>query len=221
MHAEKITPLAQKLAELPCVSKKIVDGAVLAHQGDEDTDYYLVTSGYLKFTHVDASGAASISALLNAGQVFGNGCGQPRFRQQTVTAKGQVQVNCYRATTFEKMLASNGQIGIEIIAMLNQRQALLERRLHAVLHLNVRARIALVLNDLSSHHGGRCGHGHEVDVPLTQQELAELVGASRPVVSSRLNDMRRDGVLDYSRDYICVDDRAALHSLSQTPLYAS
>jgi len=102
--------------------------------------------------------------------------------------------------------------------MLARRQEITERRLYALMTLGVRGRIAVALHDLVGQAGGHCAHGHEVDVPLTQQELAELVGASRPVVSSELNELRREGLLDYARGHICVIDLKALNALSQSVL---
>ncbi len=43
-----------------------------------------------------------------------------------------------------------------------------------------------------------------VRLGLTQQELADLVGASRSVVSTILNRLRDQGILDYNREYLCV-----------------
>ena len=53
-------------------------------------------------------------------------------------------------------------------------------------------------------------HGYTLEIHLTQQEMADLVGASRSVVSTILNDFRNRGMLDYTRDQICIND-AALH----------
>ena len=47
-------------------------------------------------------------------------------------------------------------------------------------------------------------HGFGQHLRLTQQELADLVGASRPVVSTILNKLRAKGVLGYNREYVCV-----------------
>ena len=44
----------------------------------------------------------------------------------------------------------------------------------------------------------------EGEIFATQQELADLVGASRPAVSTILNRLRARGVLGYSREYVCV-----------------
>jgi len=59
---------------------------------------------------------------------------------------------------------------------------------------------------------------HNLPVPLTQfigrqQELADLVGASRPVVSTILNDFREQGILAYTREHICIIRLEALERL--------
>ena len=84
--------------------------------------------------------------------------------------------------------------------------------------LDVRGRVAVTLLDLVGQAGGHCSHGHEVDVPLTQQELAELIGASRPVVSVELNELRREGLLDYTRGHICVVDLDRLSTFANRRL---
>lgn len=193
---------------------ELADDETLYHQGDRVEDVYLISDGYMKFTELDASGSATITAILSAGQVFGEGLGDAKTASQTASAKGCVMVHRFSRGRFKQLIGEAPELAAGIIAMLTQRQRLIERRLQAVLHLDVRARIVLLLNDMTKHYGGRCEHGHEVDVPLTQQELSELVGASRPVVSSRLNDLRREGLLDYSRGYICVDSRQVLGALA-------
>jgi CRP/FNR family cyclic AMP-dependent transcriptional regulator len=72
----------------------------------------------------------------------------------------------------------------------------------------IRARVAAALRDLICFEGQRCRHGHTVDVRLSHEDLAELVGAARPVVSAELIQMRREGLVEYTRCYFCVDDLA-------------
>ena len=58
----------------------------------------------------------------------------------------------------------------------------------------------------SCFEGHRCRHGHTIDVRLTHQDLAELVGAARPVVSAELVRLRDERLIAYTRCYFCVDD---------------
>lgn len=192
----------------------LTPGDVLYHQGQTDNHIYVIESGHLKLEHVDASGSASISAVLGVGEILGPGLGEIARATQTVTAKGPTCVQRHTAVAFRAQLTADHALMVRVIEMLTRRQEITERRLYALMTLAVRGRIAVALRDLVGQAGGHCVHGHEVDVPLTQLELAELVGASRPVVSSELNELRREGVLDYARGHICIIDLSALNALS-------
>jgi CRP-like cAMP-binding protein len=165
----------------------------------------MVISGHLKLEHIDATGVASISAVLGAGEILGPGLGGDTHASQTAVAKRPTELERYTEADFRERMAQDSDLLASVIGMLARRQEITDRRLHAVLTLNVRGRIAVTLRDLVRLAGGRCIHGHEVDVPLTQQELAEMVGASRPVVSAELNALRREGLLDYTRGHICMN----------------
>ncbi len=180
----------------------LTPGDVLYRQGQAVSHVYVIASGHLKLEHVDAAGTTSIAAILGAGQILGPGLGGSTWATHTALAKGEACVRCTTARAFVARLQDDAALLSQVIAMLAQRQEMTERRLYAVLTLAVRGRIAVVLRDLVGQAGEHCVHGHEVDVPLTQQELAELIGASRPVVSSALNSLRREGVLDYTRGHI-------------------
>lgn len=212
------TRLDNSLAAMPGTQVKLGDGEVLYHQGEDVDVVYSVVSGYVKFTRVNVLGNSSITAILGRGELFGGGLAAGQQAVNTAAAKCDLIVHRYSRTVFLQFLGEYPLFAAEVIAMLSGRQELQERRLQAILHMDVRSRIGMVLNDLTRHYGGRCGHGHEVDIPLTQQELAELAGASRPVVSSRLNELRRQGVLDYSRGFICVDNLGALSELAKKTL---
>ncbi|MHC5538505.1 Crp/Fnr family transcriptional regulator, partial [Singulisphaera rosea] len=78
----------------------------------------------------------------------------------------------------------------------------------------IRARLAAALRDLICYEGERCRHGHTIDVRLSHQDLAELVGAARPVVSAELARMRNEGLVEYTRCYLCVDDLDGLNRIA-------
>lgn len=73
-------------------------------------------------------------------------------------------------------------------------------------------RVIVTLLELVEMFGIGCTHGYALEIHLTQQEVADLVGASRSVVSTILNDFRNRGMLGYTRDQICIND-AALSAL--------
>lgn len=193
----------------------LTDGQVLYHEGETRSEVYAIESGYLKLSYLSAAGRATISAILNRGELLGPGLADEAVASQTAVASGTTQVRRYPGAAFRRLLADDNILALVVVRMLARRQRIIESRLQAVLNLNVRGRIAVVLRDLIGHYGGRCVHGHEVDVPLTQQELADMVGASRPAVSLELNRLRRGGLLNYTRGFICVNDIPMLDRLAQ------
>lgn len=185
--------------------RRLAPGDVLYRQGDAEGHVFVIASGHLKLEHLDASGKACITSVLGAGEILGPGLTGDTHAEQTAIAKRQTEVHCLTSEDLYAFGLSDGTLLADIISTLARRQGITERRLHAVLTLPVRGRIGVTLRDLIRMAGGRCVHGHEVDVPLTQQELADLVGASRPVVSAELNALRREGLLDYTRGHICIN----------------
>lgn len=189
----------------PGFSTTLQPGDILYRQGQPEAHVYIVISGHLKLEHLGMAGVASISAVLGTGEILGPGLGGNSHASHTVIAKRKTEVQRYTAADFRDRMMQDADLLAMVLSMLARRQEITERRLHAVLTLNVRGRIAVTLRDLVRQAGGRCIHGHEIDVPLTQQELAELVGASRQVVNAELNALRREGLLDYTRGHICMN----------------
>jgi len=180
------------------------------------THVYLVTKGYVKLSRHTAAGDVFAFALLGPGNLFGcmlaTGTNDPG---EMACASGPAVVLRCTHRQFEQGLAVTSQLAQLTAANLAVRLDELGRRLEYALYRDLRSRVAAVLRDLIGLHGGICRHGHALDVRLTQQELAELIGASRPAVSAMLNELRRAGVIDYTRAFICVIERDTLERLAE------
>ena len=93
--------------------------------------------------------------------------------------------------------------------------ASLRKRVLGLTFKEVPARLADTLLTLAEAHGERCPHGGETDLRgITQQDLADLVGASRSFVSTLINEMKRDGVLGNVGRILCVRDQKALRKIA-------
>ncbi|HVE84467.1 MAG TPA: Crp/Fnr family transcriptional regulator MrpC, partial [Myxococcales bacterium] len=91
----------------------------------------------------------------------------------------------------------------------------LRQRVLGLTFKEVPARLADTLLALAEAHGERCPHGGETDLRgITQQDLADLVGASRSFVSTLINEMKRDGVLGNVGRILCVRDQKALRKIA-------
>lgn len=89
----------------------------------------------------------------------------------------------------------------------------MERRLECFAFKRTEVRLVETLRELSGGFEARCEHGFGRHIRLSQQELADLVGASRPVVSTILNRLRKEGVLGYTREYVCIREIDAIERI--------
>lgn len=190
------------------------DKEVVYRQGESCVYVYYVVSGYLKFAVTDKDGNGVIRAILYAGDLFGALALRTHERtQEDAISKGATRLYRCKAAEFGGLLDVHPHIARYVLANLNGRLAFAHRRTEVILRSPAAARVALLLYELAGAYGGRCRHGHEIDIRLTQQELAELVGVSRPVVSTILNDLRQRQIVSYTRAYICIESMASLKQL--------
>jgi CRP-like cAMP-binding protein len=113
---------------------------------------------------------------------------------------------------FRSLLESRPTLALDIIRAQNDRIRQLRRRLVGVTFKEVPARLAQTLLQLGETLGEHCPHGGELDLRgVTQQDLADLVGASRSFVSTLINEMKRDGHLGNVGRTLCIRDQKALN----------
>ena len=190
-------------------------GAAIYTQGEHCGELFLVLAGQVKLARVNRAGDEFTTGLRTTGELFGPALSGAESieAQETASAKGEVCVWRVPAAEFRTLLLHQPSICLRVVDVLARRQRQLERRLECFAFKRTEARLAETLRELSGGFEARCEHGFGQHIRLTQQELADLVGASRPVVSTILNRLREQGVLGYSREYVCVRGIDAIANL--------
>jgi len=173
-------------------------------QGDPARTIFCVLEGQVTIARTSPGGAILTTAVLGAGDFFGAVLSGAAKTEDTAKTKGTVSVWRAPIEEFRRLLAHHTDVSWEFVALLARRQRQMERRLEGFAFKRVEARLAETFRELSGGFATRCEHGFGQHLRLSQQELADLVGASRPVVSTILNRLRDKGVLGYNREYVCV-----------------
>lgn len=182
----------------------LAEGDTVYRQSEKLSFLWFLQSGYVKRLRVDRDGGQHILGLLNDGNLLGLEALSTQVASETIRVKSAARLLRLPVSQFKAGIVRHDLQWVLLDGVLRQKQ-LAETRLTSLRSENMRTRLMHTLNQLTSHYGGRCRHGHEIDIPLTQEELAQMVGASRQVVSGFLNDLRREGFLDYGRGYICLN----------------
>jgi CRP-like cAMP-binding protein len=173
-------------------------------QGEPARAIFCVLDGQVTLARVNSAGATLTTAVVVAGDFFGSALGGAEKAEDTAKAKGSVLLWRAPLDEFRCLLLHHPEVSLQFVSVLARRQRQMERRLEGFAFKRVEARLAETFRELSGGFAMRCEHGFGQHLRLSQQELADLVGASRPVVSTILNRLRDKGVLGYNREYVCV-----------------
>lgn len=197
-------------------------GEVIYRPGDPANRVHILRSGRVRLlrkppqegTTVPEPG--SLIALLRSGELFGDLL-RPAgaIMEELAVAVGDTEVWTLDGSDLTSLIEARPTLAIELMQALNERARLLRKRVNALTFKEVPARLAEAILQLADTHGEYCPHGAELDLRgVTQQDLADLVGASRSFVSTLVNEMKRDGMLSNVGRTMCIRDRELLGKLA-------
>ncbi|MBU2478367.1 MAG: Crp/Fnr family transcriptional regulator [Gammaproteobacteria bacterium] len=181
---------------------------VIYRQGDPVSCFFLVMEGHVKLVSIGASGDEFIKSILPVGEYFGPGVAFDTHAlcEEMAIARGITRILPIPSDAMEYSSDKAGELNAGLIRSLAKQKRFQERRLERMRLGDMRCRVAGMLQTLAVHYGGPCMHGHAIDFRMTQDELANLVGASRQVVSGILSEFKALGIIGYTRSYICIED---------------
>ncbi|HET9657636.1 MAG TPA: Crp/Fnr family transcriptional regulator [Kineosporiaceae bacterium] len=171
-------------------------GEVLFAQDDPAEDLQLLVSGKVKLTRTVAGERERVLAVVAAGEIFGETClleGTPRAATATALCDGTVAV--ISRPDVDLVIAANPEVVTTLMQVMARRLRNANELLSELAFRDVPGRVARALVDLTARFGEPTVRGTRVCHGLTQEELAQLVGASREAVNKALSDFGARGWL--------------------------
>jgi CRP-like cAMP-binding protein len=185
----------------------------LYQAGDPADQVYLLMEGRVKLYRRGPSGRKVTLAFLSPGEVFGdlalNGDGLHEQGAQTAVPS---TIYAMPAEGFRALLSQRPTLGLRVIRRLRRQERILERKIASLVFKTVSERLAEALVALGDEYGQACRHGHALDLEVSQQELADLIGATRQVVNTTLKQFHQAGLVALRRRLICLIDRPGLQA---------
>ncbi|MGH1561160.1 Crp/Fnr family transcriptional regulator [Mumia sp. DW29H23] len=175
-------------------SARLRRGEVLFHEGDEGDRLYIVTDGKIKLGRSSADGRENLLAILGPGQMFGElSLFDPGPRSATATAVTDSELTSLSHDDLTKWLNDHPNVSRALLGQLASRLRRTNDVVADLVFSDVPGRVAKALIDLSQRFGRKADDGIHVHHDLTQEELAQLVGASRETVNKALADFAMRG----------------------------
>ena len=224
-HEEEVVrraPLFTALDEAAAVSLrasmdavKIAKGSILFKEGDDGEHLYVIVDGKLKLGTSSGDGRENLLSILGPGEMFGElSLFDPGPRTSTATAVTDAKLLSLSHEKVIPWLRQNPEVSLQLLTRLSQRLRRTNEAVGDLVFSDVPGRVAKALIDLGDRFGKTTPDGLLVNHDLTQEELAQLVGASRETVNKALADFAGRGWLKLDgRSVLIVDlDRLSKRS---------
>ncbi|HMX39695.1 MAG TPA: Crp/Fnr family transcriptional regulator [Saprospiraceae bacterium] len=111
-----------------------------------------------------------------------------------------------KAADFQQLMDNNAGLAQAVMAYLGDRLRRAERQWESLILKDVRSRIVEFLKESADQRGRQVGYETLVKHGLTQQDIANLVGASRQTVTAILNELRKSNLIHFNRNTILIRD---------------
>lgn len=177
---------------------------------------YFIKTGVLKLTVTNKEGKESILAFLKPGDIFGELAGATELMgpDQELRAHEECVVCSMSREDFDSMLESKPELAYKITKLAGFKLNRIYSRLKNLLFKSAEARVAATLLELSRDYGVDDNRGTIINLRLTHQDIADLIGATRETVTHALASLRGKGFIITEKKRIILINKAELENVA-------
>ncbi|MBK6929922.1 MAG: Crp/Fnr family transcriptional regulator [Saprospirales bacterium] len=181
---------------------------------DEPSDYLcLLVQGTIKIGIYSPDGREIIKSIQHPYSMFGELglTGECRRAEFACAMNQEVKYLVVRVDDFRRLTQQNFDLARAVMLYLGDRLRKAERQWESLILKDVRTRIVEFLKESAGERGRQVGFETLVKHGLTQQDIANLVGASRQTVTAILNELRKSNLIHFNRNSILIRDMDKLN----------
>ncbi len=199
--------MLQQTASIQSFSKH----QVLYKPGQAANKVYFLLKGTVKIA-VHAEKKDIIKYVVRAGNLFGESCltGEMQRRDFAYAMDDSAEVVELDAQVLLSIMRKNFAFAQSLLHFLGERLRYTETQLEKVVLKDSKSRILEFLHQMGVEQGKRIGFETLVKHNMTHQDIADLTGTSRQMVTAVLNQLKRSNVLYFNRKKILFRDLSAM-----------
>jgi CRP-like cAMP-binding protein len=193
------------------VPRRFGPGEVVFREGDDSDTCYVVHAGHARALREHADGRQITIATFGPGDIFGElAMFDDERRSATVEATDGLEVLGILGNDMRRLLRSYPEMTVKLVTSLSRRLRAANERLARQSFQTVQSRVASVLAQLVAQAQAEGAAGRDVQVVVTQADVAKLAGSSRESASRFLAVLERADVISQGRGRLIVHDPEAL-----------
>lgn len=182
---------------------------IIYYAGDPADSLFQITRGRVKIIRISNIGKEKTIDIYQTGDFFGELCicGEGKRSDQAIALE-PVQVTAIQIRGLLQLLPKKPELALDLLQLVCGRLSEYQDQIATLAFDNVPVRLAREILRLSQVPGCREENGGNgairLGVNLTHEEIASLIGTSREIVTTLMNQFRKKGLVDYNRRAICV-----------------
>jgi CRP/FNR family transcriptional regulator, cyclic AMP receptor protein len=183
-------------------------------EGEVREAVFFILSGIVKAYKIDEEGNEQVISILHEGDMFPHvGFFDESSYPATVEVVDDAELLVIRIDDFEDLMMKHPQISIKVMKMLGQKILDLQERIQGFISKDVQHRFIHTLLKLAEEQGMEQENGIYLNISITNQDFANMVGTSRESISRALTKMKKQGLLKADRQGILIYDIKKLAKL--------
>lgn len=206
-----LTPEATEPARAAMKQLAVRRGQTVFIEGEPGDSLYVLVQGKIKLSRSSSDGRENMLAVLGPGEVFGElSLFDPGPRTATATAVVDSTLAHLENSALQPWIDDRPEVAERLLMVLARRLRRTNNAIADLVFTDVPGRVAKALLSLAERFGSPADDGLRVTHDLTQEELAQLVGASRETVNKALADFASRGWLRLDSRAVVILDRERL-----------
>jgi CRP-like cAMP-binding protein len=186
--------------------KHLGKGQMLFLRGDPGTHLYLVETGRIRLSISAVNGRTLSFQVAAEGDLFGEIAAlDGKGRSADATAITEARLHCLERNAFRELWAARPALAAHVVTFLCSRLRQMTTQFEAVALEPLEVRLARFIISTPGFRSVPSGKRVPVELGISQSELAQLLGASRPKVNAAMASLEKAGALKRTLDRLYCD----------------
>lgn len=174
-------------------------------EGEPGDAFYYIKSGKVKIFRTYEDGKEHTIHILGEGDVFGEAT---LFSDMAYPASAAVYedavIGIIKNSDMESLIKENSEMSLKLIKILSRKLFFAQQKIRDLAFNDVFARTAAQLLKLAGDYGKKVEHGIFIDIELSRQDLADMVGTTRETISRAISKFKKEKSISEEGDNIVI-----------------
>lgn len=200
------------ITDVPNTELKLSKGEFFYQEDDLSSNIYLIESGSVKIAHASGGGNEVVKNILGPGNFFGEKAlaGEEVRLEYAQAINPETIVKVFHVNDIMQTVSKDERLSFNLLKILGKKLISAERRIESIISKDSRTRIVDFLKDMALENGKKVGFETLIKNNFTHKDIASLTGTSRQTVTTTLNSLKDQNIINFDRRRILIRDMELL-----------